>query len=232
MADEQQTYTYPETSGHDDYSKNATKGGTETIKSIVTNKRVMTLIAVLALMVFFMFRKPTKAAVKHVQEAPPVQKVDVPVVAPLIPPMPVMPHPPVQNAIPSDAMVQLMSTVSALENKLSDMETDQQSIQGRQDQLMQEINTISNKLEQKAQLAEKEKVKQMPVKVKKPEPQVHFSLQAVVEGRAWIVGNARTYTVVKGDKISTYGQVTAIHADEGYVETSSGRNIFFEQSAQ
>lgn len=240
MADDKSTYTYPEASSTDDYSKNAVKGGTENLKSILTNKRVMTLLGIIALMMFFMFRKTGKTTVDTPRSAaPPVQKVEVLDIKPVIP------QPAFVPTFSTPAPVQAPPVVSAsnkapnivmLETKLADLTAEYEKMEQRQDILLQKIDDVADVLQKKVsadaeakeKLVEKSKAKQVKnVKIEK-----HFSLQAIVYGRAWIKSDDRMCTIVVGDHIASYGTVVAIVADQGYVETSSGRNIVFEQSTK
>lgn len=238
MADDQQTYTYPDTSGTEEYSKSSASGGTENIKSIVTNKRVLTLIGILALMVFFMFRKSGSTSFDSAQDdAPPVQKVTAPeTVAPLMPkpPMPIAvapPAAPVQMAAPEPSAhsVKMATSMSALESRMSDVQSQQQDIDAGYHELLSKVDKISSYIEEQEQAAMKAKEDAKKSMITRTPP-LHFSLQALVDGRAWIMGSGKTLTIVEGDKILSYGHVTHIDALNGWVETSSGRKIVFSQS--
>jgi intracellular multiplication protein IcmG len=60
---------------------------------------------------------------------------------------------------------------------------------------------------------------------------ISYNLQAVIPGRAWIIGsNGSTLTVRVGTKVQGYGVVKLIDSIQGRVLTSSGRTIRFSQS--
>ena len=63
-----------------------------------------------------------------------------------------------------------------------------------------------------------------PIKPLLPAP-VYY-LQAVLPGRAWLQSSlGQTQTVRVGDLLRGYGAVTAINAEKGVVQTSSGKRI-------
>lgn len=61
-------------------------------------------------------------------------------------------------------------------------------------------------------------------------PRVIYYIQAVIPGRAWLIGsNGSTLTVREGTKIAGYGTVKLIDSIQGRVLTSSGQVIRFSQ---
>ncbi|CEG58038.1 Component of the Dot/Icm secretion system [Legionella fallonii LLAP-10] len=61
-------------------------------------------------------------------------------------------------------------------------------------------------------------------------PRIIYYIQAVIPGRAWLIGtNGSTLTVREGTKIAGYGRVRLIDSMQGRVLTSSGQVIKFSQ---
>jgi intracellular multiplication protein IcmG len=72
------------------------------------------------------------------------------------------------------------------------------------------------------------KVKHIVINVKE---RVDYFLQAVIPGRAWLIGtNGSTLTVREGTKVAGYGVIKLIDSIQGKVLTSSGRVIRFSQA--
>jgi intracellular multiplication protein IcmG len=115
-------------------------------------------------------------------------------------------------------MSQLQAQVTALKNSLS-------VANSTQAQMNQTINSLSYQIKDLA-----DQVKQLQAKgIKKTVvPPVVFHIQAIVPGRAWLVGSdGSTETVSAGDKVTGYGKVLAVNEDQGIVLTSSGRTIVY-----
>lgn len=224
MADEQQTYTYPDENTSNEYSKSSITGGTENFKSIITNKRVLMLIAFLVIILFMVFRKSSKIE-EIVEQAPPVHKLVLPEITPVVPPaIPVPVNVAVNNnAVNNDSNLAQFANVNQEIDHLSDelkaLSDNQDTIQSVQSDLVNKMDNIANVLVQ---------IKQQQEAVLATEhSDSEFFIQAVIDGRAWITDNKNIYTVALGDKIAGYGVVTHIDPDEGFVSTSSGRNIIF-----
>ena len=61
-------------------------------------------------------------------------------------------------------------------------------------------------------------------------PPIHYYIQAVIPGRAWIIAtNGSTLTVREGTNIAGYGIVRLIDPLDGRIVTSSGQIIRFSQ---
>ena len=96
-----------------------------------------------------------------------------------------------------------------------------QELEAEVDRLVATTEQAQAKIEAlEKQLAEKAKPKA------KAKPEITYSLQAVVEGRAWIENsNGRNQTVKVGDVLPDYGVITKIDAVNSLVYSSSGKII-------
>lgn len=229
MSDEQQAYTYPDAAqGNESYSKSSLQGGTETIKSIVTNRRVMTLIALALLCVFFMMRKNKR--VQDQPKAPPVHKVAEPLSTPSLPVPPPVPPAPVMQVPPQPLQPpvvlpstdpKVMEDLRRVEQGLSELGTEQKQIQEQQSAILDSLNQLKTGLE----LVHKQAKQTVPEVPEAAAPRC--VLQAIIEGRAWLYDGQSLRTVVVGDNLPGYGYIVDIQSDAGYVETSSGKRITF-----
>jgi intracellular multiplication protein IcmG len=146
---------------------------------------------------------------------------------------------------------------SALQQKVASIEVTQQSVQSEVSSVSQQVgnvntnvNTLSsqiNKLNQTIselsnQVAKQsaeinvlmDRTKPKPVKrvvlPRQVNEQIFYYINAVIPGRAWLIGtNGSTLTVREGSNIAGYGVVKLIDSMQGRVLTSSGRVIKFSQ---
>lgn len=87
----------------------------------------------------------------------------------------------------------------------------------------QEINTLMARSQPKP-------VKRVVRHVKVMQQRITFYIQAVIPGRAWLIGsNGSTLTVREGTKVAGYGTVKLIDSIQGRILTSSGQVIKFSQ---
>tara|TARA_Y200000002_G_C22688659_1_gene667128 strand:+ start:9996 stop:10736 length:741 start_codon:yes stop_codon:yes gene_type:complete len=235
-------YTYPEdSSSNTEYAESASNKQTENIQSILMNKRMLIPVGIIAMIfvINFLFSEdepeaaPVEPAMQSVGEAelPAPEPAPVPVVS--------------QDA--QDAMtrsIQHGEEINKVSETNSRQDQDIESVVSKNNQLSNSVRELTadvaqlhndlrntqatiavliNRLEQ----MDKPKPKPVPKKVI---IQRHFSIRAIVDGRAWIRDNKDhtvTMSISVGDEIPTYGRVVSIHSLEGIVQTSSGRVIQF-----
>lgn len=147
---------------------------------------------------------------------------------------------------------------TVLEQKVISIETTQQQVQSEVSSVSQQVGNVNNnvnalssqitRLNQvidalTAQVAKqsaeinllmdrtKPKIIKRPVvRVRQVQEPVVFYINAVIPGRAWLIGtNGSTLTVREGTNIAGYGVVKLIDSMSGRVLTSSGRVIRFSQ---
>lgn len=177
--------------------------------------------------------KPALPPVAQTMSAP-VQPTPAPVVAP-------------QNLpVVKEADEQLKKTVSTIEINQQGLRSDINSLNGQMqglntklDELSSQINrlnqalgALSNQVAQQSHDVSALMVKAQPPKPKSKAgpamPQVTYYIQAVIPGRAWLIGsNGSILTVREGIKIGGYGLVQLIDPMQGRVVTSSGKIIRF-----
>lgn len=169
-----------------------------------------------------------------------------------MPPEPVQPQPIVQQQPPA-----VQENDTALQQKVASIEASQQTVQSEVSSMSQQVGNVNNnvnalnaqitKLNQmitdlNTQVVKQsevinvlmERTKPKPVKrvvrVRTVAPQIIYYINAVIPGRAWLIGtNGSTLTVREGTKIAGYGTVKLIDSMQGRVLTSSGRVIRFSQ---
>ena len=169
-----------------------------------------------------------------------------------IPPEPVQPKPVVQ---PQPQVTQ--ENNSELQQKVASIEASQQTVQSEVSSMSQQVGNVNNNVNAlNAQITKlnqmitdlnnqvvkqsevinvlMERTKPKPVKpvarVRTLTPQIIYYINAVIPGRAWLIGtNGSTLTVREGTKIAGYGTVRLIDSMQGRVLTSSGRVIRFSQ---
>lgn len=101
--------------------------------------------------------------------------------------------------------------------------------------LNQVINNLSTQLAKQSEeinvLMTRTQPKKVVHHVSRPSaPPIHYYIQAVIPGRAWIIAsNGSTLTVREGTKIAGYGIVKLIDPLDGRVVMSSGQVIRFSQ---
>ena len=229
MADENPTgqYKIPGQGSEAEYGKSTVSGSTENVRSILSNKRVLSLIGVIVLVVVVWYfssdgtdevadEKPAPVTItKPVDEPKPVVEPKV---------EPVATPEPVQAAV---QVPDMSGEVDQLSSRLNNYDTQMVDVTNSLQQLDSQLQDLTNKIdllsEAVTKLTPKKKVE------KKPQgPLKMFFLRAIIDGRAWIrQGISDNMTVKVGDSVDTYGKVTGIYPEEGMVTTSSGRNIVF-----
>lgn len=188
------------------------------------HKRAFIVIgaAVVALIVF---------KVLHHSKAPVVQSTP----ATTQPVTVVAPQPAPQQAMNVATMQQLsqlsqteegsQQMVSQLQSQVTELKNSLSVANATQAQMNQTINSLSYQIRDLA-----DQVKQLQAKATKKVvvPPLVFHIQAIVPGRAWLIGSdGSAETVSAGDQVKGYGKVLAVNEDQGIVLTSSGRTIVF-----
>ena len=111
----------------------------------------------------------------------------------------------------------LRSQVSDLQNTMSQMQSENTKLQSAVTTLSEQVSDLSTQLSKLTKI--------QPVKKVSP---IVFHIRAMIPDRAWIASNQGTaLSVSVGDHVPSYGKVTAIHAEVGIVDTSSGRKIMY-----
>ena len=107
------------------------------------------------------------------------------------------------------------------------LSTDNQATQDRFKDLESEIDDLVSKNEaMQKKIADLEKNIEPKKTVTKTQPMKTYTVEAVVEGRAWIVSSdGMNKTVKVGDKLSTYGVISKIDPVNSIVYTTSNREI-------
>ncbi|WP_367606357.1 type IVB secretion system protein IcmG/DotF [Legionella sp. W05-934-2] len=128
----------------------------------------------------------------------------------------------------------LSSNVSDIESKLNGLDGNVTDLSDKLATINQQLADIAEKLDGQGNVINLLKAKLTPKSKPKPKkilpPPIQYSIQAVIPGRAWLIGsNGSTITVSKGSRIASYGIVRIIDAQMGRVVTSSGKVIQFEQ---
>jgi hypothetical protein len=118
-----------------------------------------------------------------------------------------------ENSVLSAAVRKLTDYKEKNDNRISDLESEVDTLVAHQESTAKQIAAIKKQMEEAAH-------------PKKPKKKMTYRIQAVVEGRAWIQSSAGSNMTVKvGDEVKDYGTITKIDAVNSVVETSSGRVI-------
>ena len=116
------------------------------------------------------------------------------------------------------ALDDLRQEVSGIQNALKEAQQSDQNLQNSVGELSTQVRNLSDAVSKVL----------TTLAPKKPDQLAIYHLRAVVPDRAWIVtNNGETLTVSVGDKIDHYGTVIAIDAQNGTIDTSSGRRIMY-----
>ena len=129
------------------------------------------------------------------------------------------------------------SRVSSLSNDTFKLNTEYQEINEKINRLADQVEKLASAVEDQSHtimvMIEKHR-RQQRTHVNHPIRQktyMKYNVQAVIPGRAWLIGqNGSTLTVRKGSIIPGYGVVTLIDVSQGRVMTNSGKIIAFAQT--
>lgn len=168
---------------------------------------------------------------------------------PITPVIPVTPVQPVVTQQTSTTQQQIEQKISALQlvqgnmsnelggvgTQLNGINNNLSNLSAQLTELQQTISNLNDKLQQQSQEIARLKMQGIK-KVHKPIVRrgvkgVTYEVQAVIPGRAWLIGsNGTTITVSEGSRISGYGIVKLIDANQGRVVMSSGKVLRFSQA--
>ncbi|KTD05940.1 Component of the Dot/Icm secretion system [Legionella gratiana] len=130
----------------------------------------------------------------------------------------------------------VQSEVSSVNQQVGNVNNNVNALSAQITKLNQVISELSNQVAKQSEeinvLMERTKPKLIKriIHVQPAAPQIIYYINAVIPGRAWLIGtNGSTLTVREGSKIEGYGVVKLIDSLEGRVLTSSGRVIRFSQ---
>lgn len=128
----------------------------------------------------------------------------------------------------------LKNEVSSLSAQVNSINNNINSLNTQIGKMNMIIESLTTQIAKQSEALNVLMVKSQPkrvVRVAKPVVQrIYFYLQAVIPGRAWLIGsNGSTLTVREGSKIPGYGIVKLIDSIQGRVLTSSGQVIRFSQ---
>ena len=121
--------------------------------------------------------------------------------------------------------------VTRLDERLSTIMTNMESMSQRVDQLSTTLDAEAQRIEHELAAHARTVRKNSVIKKHKIQPKiVKYYVEAVIPGRAWLIGsNSTTITVSVGTPIPGYGHVRIIDAAQGRVLTSSGKIMRFSQ---
>ena len=173
--------------------------------------------------------------------APIVENVNQPVKEEA--PIPVTPPVPVQQSVEPETTTQQVSSTDQkkIDNNVQELIDEQnyltamvrklsssnQDVQNRFNDLESEIDDLVSKNEtMQKQIEDLQKKLQPKETVSKPKALTTYTVEAVVEGRAWLVSSTGTNKTVKvGDKLTDYGNISKIDTVNSIVYTTSNRQI-------
>lgn len=129
------------------------------------------------------------------------------------------------------------SGVSSLSNQVSGINNNLSTLTDKVTQLNQSVSELVTRLEEQSRELERLMAKKSSppkfhraVRHKSVPASPRYYIQAVIPGRAWLIGrNGATLTVSEGAIIPGYGMVKLIDPNQGRVLTSSGMVIRFSQ---
>ncbi len=223
--------------------------GTNSKKDIKRNALIAIVVIVFAMLMykmigyFFLDKKDTVAVQNPSQ--PIAQVVSQPTIQPVINTVPTAP---VQSIITVDnsdlnkkvaaidiSQQNVRSEIGTVSQQVTTVNNNVQNLNNQIASLNQVINNLSTQLAKQSEEINLLMVRTQPKRVVKQvikittQPLIYY-IQAVIPGRAWLIGtNGSTLTVREGTKISGYGVVKLIDPLEGRVVTSSGQVIRFSQ---
>jgi intracellular multiplication protein IcmG len=225
--------------------------GAEPRKNVKRNALIAIGVVVFAMLMYkfvagMFFGKSTKVPASDTVTTAPLAEVTPP-------PQPQQPQiqqpQPVQQAVVEESNV--------LKQKVASIEVTQQSVQSEVNSMNQQVGNVNSnvnalnaqisKLNQvigdlSTQVAKqseeinvlmertKPKLIKRIIHVQPSAPQIIYYINAVIPGRAWLIGtNGSTLTIREGSNIEGYGVVKLIDSLQGRILTSSGRVIKFSQ---
>ncbi len=180
--------------------------------------------------------EPTTPVIQPIAQDPqPVQTVVTPVPAQPTPVAQVDPDLKQKVAAMDIAQQSIRTEVSSLSDQVGGVNSTINNLNTEVAKLNQVITELSNLVTKQSQEISILMVRTQPKVVKVVKKQIlvqriTYYIQAVIPGRAWLIGsNGSTLTVREGTKIAGYGVVKLIDSIQGRVLTSSGQVIKFSQ---
>lgn len=135
----------------------------------------------------------------------------------------------IQNTSKENVMElkQVSSKVNQLEDSLSELSNNISDLHYELSLINDEMKSMKKK--PKVVVPKKVAVKKIKKVIKKKKIVLqHYHIRAAIHGRAWLDSKNRSFVTVKlGDRLPTYGKITAIFPDQGLIKTSSGRDISY-----
>lgn len=207
---------------------------------------VIILVMVLYKLIGYLFFSGKNDTVSTTVPATPVTQVTTAAPSSVIP----APEPqPTQQPLVSDSSLgqkvaamevsqdSVKAEVNSLNQQISTMDSNINNLNNQITNLNQMISNLSNQLaKQSDEMSmlltrfQPKPIHKQVVRHRTPVESIRYYLQAIIPGRAWLIGsNGSTITVREGTKINGYGVVKLIDSIQGLVVTSSGRVIKFSQ---
>jgi chromosome segregation ATPase len=117
-----------------------------------------------------------------------------------------------------------LSTINASDAQLSGViESKLQQVNSQIDSINQKFDTYNKAITGVQSALEQTQQQLKLILAQRAEDIDHYTLRAIVSGRAWLVdGEGRTVTVILGQDLKNYGTVQEINDKMGYVTMSSG----------
>lgn len=219
-------------------------------KDIKRNALIALGLVIFAMVMYkfigYMFFSDSTEAVSTKASVPTVAQVtSQPVPTTVITPVPVQQiqqaapqvDPEMANKVSAIEMSQqtLRSELSAVSDQVTVINNNINNLNTQIANLNQVISTLSNQMAKQSEVISVLIARTQPKKVKtavRYVPQrVVYNIQAVIPGRAWLIGsNGSTITVREGTKVAGYGVIKLIDSIQGRVLTSSGQVIRFSQN--
>lgn len=228
--EEEYSYPGPETK---EFGVSPHSGGTETIASLLQNKRILSVIGgVIALYLVMSIFSGGGDSFEDLDIEPANDNM-VSMSEPAAQPMPA--PTPVFSAFAEieddeEEESQQSAEIERLKTQLSSLARQASDSRKRLKKLESQVDTIAkSSIDNSAKLSKLIKTQEDQVSEKKKDVVLQdYKIRALISSRAWLEDKfGNNITVKIGDNIPTYGRVTKIKPVEGVVETSSGRFITF-----
>lgn len=133
------------------------------------------------------------------------------------------------------AQQSVKSQVNSLGDNMNAVNNNINNLNTQISKLNQLVETLATQFEKQSEELNALRVRAAPKKVyrapRHSAPRVVYYIQAVIPGRAWLIGsNGSTLTVREGTQVPGYGVVKLIDSMQGRVLMSSGQVIRFSQA--
>lgn len=216
-------------------SKKEKQTAFSSLKTLISSNLKIVVIIIIAILLLIYFNFFHKGSVKKNPE-------------PLLPAKSqVVAETPVKNSNTKDLLDNFQKNYSfdsqVLDNILKDQRNIKQSLEQlaraqqmidkKIDSLYAENKMLQNNLKELIGLAQTTKNALVKNQLKNTPQSISlklFYVQAMVPGRAWIIGEfGKLMTVKVGDKLPSYGIVQSIDVENNIIRTSSGRNIVSQE---